>query len=178
MNIIASNKSIKLFAFPEELVGDNPTLIHTQSSLLPILPTVIQRSDSEPLEKVAELYEWFKANLGQVTGGYLVASAALPALSLDKGIWNSALAELKDALSGFTVVEGPIYVSSVGCTRSNHFEVADWYRQRLHGSVTVVMAVVKRPKSEVADIPPEYVMPNNHLVSGKAVKEKTVEKEV
>ena len=176
MNIIASKKSIKLYVFPEELVGDNPTIIHAQSSLPPVLPTIIQRSDKEPLKKVNELFQWFQENLSRIVGGCLVASAALPALSLDRGLWNIAVKDLSIILSDYQTIEGPIYVPSIGCTRSNQFGVSDWYRSRLHGSVTVAVAVVKKPKPEVEAVPAERVVLNNHVVSND-IGINTVEKE-
>jgi hypothetical protein len=144
---VRQTKSIRLYALPEELVGEGATIMHGQSSMPAVLPTTILRSDGKPLEKVEELYEWFKANL-KVEGGYLVASAAIPALSLDGNIWKQAVAELKSFLSGYATYEGPVFVGSVGCTRSNIFGVADWYRGRLHGSVTVAIAIVRQEKVE------------------------------
>lgn len=145
---VRQTKSIRLYALPEELVGEGATIMHGQSSMPAVLPTTILRSDGKPLEKVEELYEWFKANLETIEGGYLVASAAIPALSLDAEIWKQAVAELKSFLSGYATYEGPVFVGSVGCTRSNIFGVADWYRGRLHGSVTVAIAIVHRERVE------------------------------
>ncbi len=145
---VRQTKSIRLYALPEELVGEGATIMHGQSSVPAVLPVVILRSDGKPLEKVEELYEWFKANLETIEGGYLVASAAIPALSLDAEIWKQAVAELKSFLSGYATYEGPVFVGSVGCTRSNIFGVADWYRGRLHGSVTVAIAIVRQEKVE------------------------------
>lgn len=168
MNVATSKKLVRLYAFPEELIGDNPVIVHAQASLPQILPQVIFRSDQDPLLKAQELYEWFQENVSVVRNNYLICTAALPALSLDRALWDKAVADLKVVLGGYVTVEGPVYVPSFGCTRSNVFNVADFYRQRLHGSVTAAVAVLTRPKDVVAET---QIMKSNHMVSDTSKKE-------
>ena len=168
-----NSKTIKLYALPEELLGDNPTIVRMAVSLPHILPVVVMRSDANPLEKTKQLHHWFKENIELVQDGHLLVSAALPALSLDASIWPSVIDDLRDALSSYKTIEGPVYVASLGFTRSSLFAASDWYRERLHGSVMVAVAVVRQEVPVVATIDPDRVMADNHIVSKTVAEEAT-----
>lgn len=156
-----TKKTISLYAVPEAVIPEE-AVVGPSSCSLPagLLPATVLRCDSNLGEKLAAIFAWYKENLVE-RDGYLVASAALPALSLDKTMWAEALGLLKEALAGYEVVQGAVFVQqSVG--RTAQFAVADRYTKMLHGSTTLPCVTWKQaPVVPVEQ--PETVMPNNHI---------------
>lgn len=151
-----TKKAISLYAVPEAIIPEE-AVIGPSSCSLPagLLPATVLRCDRNLSEKMAGLFAWYKENLVE-RDGYLVASAALPALSLDKTMWADALDLLKDALAGYEVVQGAVFVKqSVG--RTAQFAVADRYTKMLHGSTTLPCVTWKQAPVVPVEIPTEVV---------------------
>lgn len=124
---------IYLYAVPVEIIPETATTSPSSASIpMGLLPCVVTRNEPNVGGCLAELFAWFKDNLGMVDG-YIPGSAALPALSLDETMWQEAIRLLREAISKYHKVQGPVFVHP-GVGRSGRFQVADWYAQMLQGS--------------------------------------------
>lgn len=143
-------KTLRLYTVPSVLIPDDalvtPGTASLPSGLLPCLPC---RSDANCYEKLQTLWKWYQDNLN-VVDGYLPASAALPALSLNDELWGDALFLLKKAMSGYERVEGPVFVRQCG-GRTALFAVADLYQRLLYGSTTIPVVTFRVLKTEGDD---------------------------
>ena len=144
-------KVINLYAVPAELIPEGAQIVPSACSLpIGVIPQVICRADGDVSGKVAELFVWFQKNLRE-ENGYIVGSAALPALSLDSGIWNDAVGLLKTLLEKYEKVQGPVFVPSHDCGRTGKFAIADLYTKLLHGSITIPVVTYKIEKKWEAE---------------------------
>jgi len=143
-------KSVQLYCVPECLVPVD-ALVAPGSVSIPqgLLPCVVTRSDSNCYDKLMVLMKWFVEHL-EVVDGYLVASAALPALSLNDELWGDALYLLKQALAPYEFVSGPVFVRQSG-GRTGQFAVADLYVRLLNGSTTIPHVSFHLVRQEGAD---------------------------
>ena len=163
--------AISLFVVPPEIITEeaqtNPSSVSIPVGLL---PHIICRNDSNHKPILVELMEWFRQNL-QEKDGYIPASAALPALSLDDSIYAEAIDLLRAAISEYGKVQGPVFIKQ-GVGRDALFNVADFYNKMLHGSTLAPVVSFKQTVTkmsttvpELGTIDPDTVMPDNHIVS-------------
>jgi len=146
-------KSIKLYCLPAELTTGETTssqeFVKIPGGSLP--GYITRRSDADAV--IAQLLDWFKANLVE-QDGYLVASAALPSLSVNRDAWNEAIEWLKPVLQGYNKVTGPVFVPSFSLTRTSKFQIADHNLALLRGSqMEVVTYTVPVEKEESLYVP-------------------------
>ena len=171
-----NKRVINLYAVPSEVIPEE-VQINQSACRIPVglLPDVIHRSDADVKGKVAGLFEWFALNLVE-EDGFLVASAALPALSLDKAVWGQAMTMLRGVLEKYEKVVGPVFVPSLSATRTDKFAVADLYTKLLQGSTMLPVVTYKQERvweaepavhsiddTEDAFINTGNTMPNNHV---------------
>ena len=144
-------KVINLYAVPAELIPEGAQIVPSACSLpTGVIPQVICRADGAVSAKVASLFVWFQKNLRE-ENGYIVGSSALPALSLDKGIWKDAIGLLKTLLEKYEKVQGPVFLPSFDCGRTGKFAIADLYTKLLHGSITIPVVTYKVGKKWEAE---------------------------
>ena len=137
-----TRKTILLYCVPQDIIPEdamcNPSSVSVPGGLL---PCVVTRHDMGN-EKLPELMEWFRGHLAE-DGGYIPASAALPALSLDSGLWEEAVELLRGAVAKYQTVQGPVFVPQCG-GRTGRFAVADWYTRMQQGSTLSPVVTFKQ----------------------------------
>ncbi len=128
---------ISMYAVPEEIIEGN-VMTHPGQVRLPVglFPHVVNRSTADLKQKITDAFAWYQDNM-EVRDGYLVASAAFPALSLDPLFWDKALVILRKFLKGYDRVAGPVILPCLQGTRSAKFDIADKYQRMMMGSTTM-----------------------------------------
>lgn len=136
-------KSVLLYCVPPEIVPDDTTVVRVPVSVpAGLLPRVITRADSDVSAVVQQVFAWFVDNLSEVDG-YIPASAAIPMLWLDGAVYEQAVQLLREAVAGYSVVQGPVFVGT-GIGRDAKFNVADWYHVMFNGSTLTPVVTFKQ----------------------------------
>ena len=131
---MTKKKTAYLFALPAGAIPDDarPTDVKLTMPPFPfpeVLPFVIKRNYPKEtiLGSLPLLFDWYEDRLAKADDQEIVvASIALPALSLSQEYWDEAIAQLKAFLADYEVILGPSY-NPVITGISKRYDVSDWY---------------------------------------------------
>lgn len=127
-------KTAYVFALPDGAVPDDaePVFVKLTMPDFPfaeVLPFVVKRNQSKAivLGNLPLLFDWYEDRLSKTDGEEIVvASLALPALSLSQEYWDEAIALLKTFLADYEAILGASY-NPVITGISKRYDVSDWY---------------------------------------------------